>query len=184
MTKVTIKQDFTKEYLSECLVYGRNSGSFTWLRRPLEHFVSVSACNTWNAKNEGEQACKISTTGYQVINIDGVTLSAHHIAFVLLTGVKPKEVDHANGIRSDNRWANIRSVSRSENTKNRKRRSDNTSGVMGVCFRKDNGKWRAKININGKRVTLGQFKTKEEAVTARLEAEKRYGYHENHGRKE
>lgn len=182
MTAITKKHGLTQEYLKSCLVYGKNTGRFTWLQRPLEHFVSVSACNTWNGKNSGEDAVTLDSNGYRVIHFDGTTIYAHHAAFIIMTGKKPEEVDHENGIRSDNRWCNIRSVSRIENTMNRKIRADNSSGVSGVYFREDNKKWKARINHNKKRISLGQFATKEEAVQARLEAEIRYGYHENHGR--
>lgn len=171
-----------KKYLSTCLVYGKHSGNFTWLERPVEHFNSIAACNTWNDSKKGESACIVDALGYEVISIDGGTLKAHHAAFILIAGEKPNEVDHENGIRSDNRWLNIRSVTRLENTKNRKLRSDNPSGYAGVAYRNDTKKWRARINHEGKRIALGNFSTMEEAILARKEAEIMYGYHENHGR--
>lgn len=183
MSYLTVKNQFNKEYLSECLVYGKHSGRFTWLKRPREHFNSLAHFNTWNSKNEGEDACLIDPNGYQSIQLDGVTLKAHHVAFILVEGFKPDEVDHEDGNRSNNSWGNIRSVTRIENTINRKLRSDNSSGVHGVSQRKDNGKWRASINVNKKKIRLGDFATKDEAINARLEAEKEYGYHQNHGRK-
>lgn len=182
MTAMTKHIDFTQDYLNECLIYGKNTGRFTWLKRPLEHFISLSACNTWNGKYAGENACRTDANGYEVIAIDGKVLKAHHAAFMIMEGVKPKEVDHQDGVRDNNAWDNIRSVTRLENCKNRKVRADSSSGICGVHYRKDNGKWRAKIAYKGKRVNLGQFATKEEAIKARQEAEKKYGYHENHGR--
>lgn len=184
MTAITIKKEINQKYLCECLVYGKNTGRFTWLKRPIEHFVSISACNTWNGKFAGEDACRIDATGYQIISIDGISLKAHHAAFIIMEENKPEEVDHINGIRSDNSWVNIRSVTRLENTKNRKLRSDNPSGYPGVAFRKEQNKWRAKISHKGKRISLGQFVTEEEAILARKEAEIMYGYHVNHGRAE
>ena len=182
MTAITRHKEFTQEYLEECLIYGKETGRFTWLKRPLNHFFSISAFNTWNSKNSGESAVNIDPNGYEVIYIDGKTLKAHHAAFILTEGFKPEEVDHQDGVRSNNAWSNIRSVTRLENTKNRKVRSDSESGICRVHQRKDNGKWRAKITHEGKRISLGQFETKEEAIMARQEAEKKYGYHENHGR--
>lgn len=171
-----------KEYLSECVIYGKESGRFTWLKRPIQHFKSIGDYNTWNDKNAGENACIIDTLGYELIHLDGKVIKAHHAAFILTEGVKPEEVDHENGVRNDNRWCNIRSVTRLENTKNRKLRSDNPSGHPGVAYREDSGKWRARINHNGKRINLGSFSTEQAAINARIEAEKEYGYHENHGR--
>lgn len=184
MKSATVKVELTKEYLKKCIVYGKKSGGFTWLERPLEHFTSISACNTWNSDHIGESACCIDALGYEVVSINGGVIKAHHVAFILIEGVKPNEVDHENGIRNDNSWVNIRSVTRLENTKNRKLRSDNPSGCPGVSFRKEQNKWRAKISHEGKRISLGQFTTKEEAILARKEAEIMYGYHKNNGRAE
>lgn len=182
MKNKTVSKVFTKEYLKMCVVYGRQTGRFTWLERPIEHFTSVSAFNTWNSEHSGECACRVDANGYEIISINGSVIKAHHVAFIVIDGVKPDVVDHINGIRNDNRWCNIRTASMAENSKNCKLRSDNKSGVPGVFFRKEQNKWRAKISHKGKRISLGQFATKEEAIQARIEAEKKYGYHENHGR--
>ena len=52
--------------------------------------------------------------------------------------------------------------------------SHNKSGVTGVTFEKDRGKWRAGIQMHGKFISLGRYKNKEEAIAARKEAEKRF----------
>lgn len=50
-------------------------------------------------------------------------------------------------------------------------RKDNKSGITGVTFRKDRNKWIARIRVNNKRIHLGNFNTKEEAIKARKDAE-------------
>ena len=50
----------------------------------------------------------------------------------------------------------------------------NTSGVRGVCYNSTLKKWQASIGFQGKRITLGRFNTKEEAVKARKDAEEKY----------
>lgn len=53
----------------------------------------------------------------------------------------------------------------------------NTSGKSGVSLHKGTGKWCARINKNGKRVSLGYFDTFEEALLVREKAELEiYGY--------
>ena len=47
----------------------------------------------------------------------------------------------------------------------------NTSGVEGVNFRKDTGKWTVYINKDGTRYRFGCYNTKEEAILVRREAE-------------
>lgn len=77
------------------------------------------------------------------------------------------EVDHINGDGLDNRRANLRPATRSENVKNCRRRTDNTSGFVGVTWRADRGKWRAYVRLNGHSRHLGLYATPEEAAVAR-----------------
>ena len=100
----------------------------------------------------------------------------------MVTGEWVTELDHINGDRLDNRIENLRPVTRQENLKNQKRSIANTSGVTGVYWDRETGKWRALIRIGGKVKTIGRFLSFEEAVMARKEAERKNGYHANHGR--
>lgn len=75
-------------------------------------------------------------------------------------------VDHVNGDGLDNRRANLRPATVGENALNRSRRSDNTSGYKGVSRNGDNGRWRAYINRDGRRLSLGSFGSAEEAARA------------------
>lgn len=84
--------------------------------------------------------------------------------------------DHIHGkeSRHDNRKSNLRIVTSSQNNMNVPLREDNTSGYTGVHFSKDDGLWCARIQIENKRIYLGKFSTKEEAVRIRKEAEEKY----------
>ena len=75
-------------------------------------------------------------------------------------------VDHIDGDPQNNSILNLRWATRSENQYNSRIRTDNTSGYKGVTFNKENGKWRARINLDGKKKHLGYFHTKEEAAAA------------------
>jgi len=77
------------------------------------------------------------------------------------------EVDHINGDRADNRKANLRIVTRSQNLMNK-------NGVKGYYFDNHYKKWKAEIIVNGKKIGLGSFDTEEEAKAARLEGERKY----------
>jgi hypothetical protein len=83
------------------------------------------------------------------------------------------DIDHINGIGSDNRWSNLRDVSHAMNIQNeRAPRSTNRIGLMGVCV---NGKrFRAQIMINGKQFNLGRYATAEEAHEVYLAAKRRH----------
>lgn len=69
-----------------------------------------------------------------------------------------------------------------ENNQNLARRLDNTSGQTGVSYMRTRKKWSAYIHSYGKRINLGYFAAFEDAVRVRLEAERRYDFHPNHGR--
>ena len=78
-------------------------------------------------------------------------------------------VDHISGDSLDNRRANLRAASHAGNVQNSVKRSNNSSGFVGVCRRKDRRKWRAQININGKLKHLGDYDTAIQAgVTAAI----------------
>jgi hypothetical protein len=95
--------------------------------------------------------------GYINISIDGTVYRAHRLAWLYVHGVFPKEIDHKNRIRSDNRISNLRVVTRTRNNFNR-------SNVKG--YTKRNGKYRAQITYLGKNYSLGQYDTTEEATEA------------------
>ena len=85
-------------------------------------------------------------------------------------------VDHKEHNRFDNRKEKLREVTPSQNGMNKSIRLNNTSGVSGVHFDKRINKWIARIQIEGKRITLGRFNNFDEAVRARKQAEeKHYG---------
>ena len=84
-------------------------------------------------------------------------------------------VDHINTHHpEDNRKAKLRMVTQSENQMNRKLAINNKSGVVGVCWDKNNNCWLAQIGFDGQKIRLGYFKNKEDAIKARKEAEEKY----------
>ena len=119
---------------------------------------------------------------YLRIKLQNQLYRAHRLAWLHEKGyVSDKEViDHINHDKLDNRIVNLRSVPQSINSKNLSKPKNNTSGYSGVF--KDRDKWRSKITVNGKTKYLGTYKTKDEALKARVEAAKKYKFHENHGK--
>lgn len=84
-------------------------------------------------------------------------------------------VDHINGDKLNNTVGNLRVCSNTDNCKNRQvLPSNNTSGVLGVCYDNTRHKWKAEIKVNGKKMCLGRFDNKEAATKARIEAEDKY----------
>jgi len=76
-------------------------------------------------------------------------------------------VDHKDGNGLNNRKANLRLCTNSQNQANRNgTQRNNTSGFNGVTWSKHDKKWRAKIMLNKKRVHLGGYYTAAEAANA------------------
>lgn len=133
----------------------------------------------WTAKGKGMIKKKAAGTllysGYLGICIGPKRWQAHRIAWALHHGVWPKDqIDHINGVKTDNRICNLREATNSENGKNLGLSKANTSGFKGVCFDKRTSKWRATIKVNFKAKCLGRFERIEDAVKARKDAEAKY----------
>jgi hypothetical protein len=165
-------RDLTQDVLKKNLHYDPASGIFT---RLIE--------SAHNSKAGSEAGCR-DASGYCKICVAGTQYLAHRLAVMYMTGeFPPSQVDHINGCRHDNRWENLRPVSRSENQRNMKLKKNNTSGAAGVSWNKCVGKWESSIRVpRGPKKTLGYFEDFDSAVAARKQAEARFGYHENHGR--
>ena len=109
--------------------------------------------------------------GYISTQINGRTTSLHRF---ILNVDKEKEVDHIEGKPWDNRKEKLRIVTHQENMMNRKKSTRNSTGVTGVSIDKDTGKFRSEIYYNGKKYSLGRFKTLEEAKRVRIQAEEEF----------
>lgn len=149
-----------QEYLNDRLEYAPRTGLLLW-----RHSEDMPA--NWNARYAGTQALANSVNGYLRGKIDGKAYSAHRVIWKMVHGYDPEEIDHINGDRSDNRWANLREVSHAENCFLRKR----TIVSSGIQWRKDKSCWRAAIWAGGKRFGLGHHKCWGQALKARIQAE-------------
>lgn len=84
-------------------------------------------------------------------------------------------IDHIDGNPLNNKISNLRKCSNADNLKNRvKIPSNNTSGIIGVRFRKDRNKWYSEIQADGETIRLGSYANKEDAIKARKDAEEKY----------
>ena len=132
----------------------------------------------------GGVAGNLHPEGYMRVGFLGKQYMAHRVIWEMHNGSIPDgmQIDHINGVRDDNRIANLRVVTHQENGRNQKMKADNTTGYPGVFWNKARGKYQAQIVVNGKNKHLGVFHTAERAYQAYLKACKEYGFHENHGR--
>ena len=154
--------------------YNSDTGILTWRERS-------DVPKNWNTRYAGTEAGSEHVYGYRNVCINYISYPVHRIVWLYVHGSWPNEIDHINRVRNDNRLINLRSVTRSENNKNHSMQNNNTTGITGVT-RRSNGIYEARISINGKRKHLGQSRSLEKAIRIRILAEKKYGYHPNHGR--
>lgn len=146
----------TQKRLKELLHYNKDKGVFKW---KVDRNIRIRKGDTAGCKNKD---------GYNTIVIDTKTYYAHRLAWLYMTGEWPKyEVDHDNRDRGDNRWVNLKSVTRTKNMANKNKYKNNTSGVTGVYYNKQFDKWFVKVTRNGKSTFKGYFEDKNEAIKVR-----------------
>jgi len=163
--------------------YAPESGTFFFKERPRSDF-DRQELYTIHLQRVGKVAGGSNADGYAKIIIDKKYYSAHRVAWLIMTGenvVYPDfEIDHINGNRADNRFVNLRKVTKSENQRNGSKRINNTSGVHGVNWKPRNdgyaGSWVARIWNGPRHVYLGAFKEKQHAEIARKAAERVLGF--------
>ena len=150
--------ELTAERLREVLSYDPATGKF--LRKTSAGGVPIGAV-----------AGHLSDQGYQMLRIDGRAYRGHRLAWLYVHGRWPADqLDHINGVRDDNRVENLRESTQAENLQNQGIRASNKAGHPGVFWNAKTGRWWAYININRRRIHLGCFSTKNEAISARVSA--------------
>lgn len=131
----------TQDYIKSILNYCHETGVFSWSAK--RRSVKI-----------GKQAGKGSdSVSYKYITIDGKKYACHRLAWLYVYGSMPiEQIDHRNGIKSDNRIGNLRIASNEQNGRNRAANINNSTGVKGVSLR-ENGSYLAQIMTSGKRKT-------------------------------
>lgn len=113
-------------------------------------------------------------SSYAKGSLNGVRFRVHELIYWWVHKELPKEIDHIDRDKLNNKISNLRGVSNQQNQRNRKVSKNNTSGTTGVSrFR---GKWQASIKVDGKKIHLGIRNSLEEAVKLRENAETKYNW--------
>jgi hypothetical protein len=130
----------------------------------------------------GSKAGSVNADGYVKVTINSKKYCAHRIIFMMQYGYLPKEVDHINCNRADNKVENLRAVSRNQNRYNIVSYKSNTSGAKGVSWKEPIKKWQVAVNVGGKRKYIGVFEDFELAELVAMEARHKYhGEYANNG---
>lgn len=175
-------EPLTREFVRGLFDYDPSRGHLVWKFRPREHFSSSRIWMSTNTRCAGKETGSVpNADGYLSVAINGVGYKAHRIIWLWLYGEMPEQIDHINGVRSDNRASNLRAATHAVNMKNKKKRSDNKSGVTGVNWHAKDRRWVARIKVDGVTQRIGGFIHKEEAAAARKDAERKHGFSERHG---
>lgn len=154
-----MKQDDLKNILH----YNPETGVFTWL------------CDRGGTAKEGTVAGTLSEKGYIRINIYGKIHAAHRLAFLYMLGVTPQhQIDHINRIRHDNRFSNLRVVTPIGNARNRSLSINNKTGVDGVSWDRQRGRFKVCIYVNNRCINIGRYLTLDKAKEAREYAKRLY----------
>ena len=103
---------------------------------------------------------------YVTTTIAGKHYTLHRLIYLYHHGVMPDQLDHINGNSLDNRIENLRPCVTFENTCNRARFKNNTSGYKGVSWNARNKRWFAYVDVRKNRTNIGYFDTVEEAAQA------------------
>lgn len=150
--------------------------------RELLNYDPGTGIFTWKVKrrsvNAGAVAGSLRPDGRWKIEVDRREYKAHRLAWLYVNGEwPPLDLDHEDNDPSNNRIANLRPATGSQNQGNKRKPRSNTSGYKGVSWfkykHKDGGKWHAQIMKAGKRVHLGFFDDPEQAHAAYVEAAQR-----------
>lgn len=135
-------------------------------------FTRAVTARRWRA---GSVVTGTVSHGYVRIWVDGKQISAHRLAWAWMNGEWPRsDIDHIDGNRANNAWANLREVDRSTNLENihRAKSHNRSTGLLGAYHSPSPGRFVSRIQVKGKTKTLGSFGSAEEANAAYLAAKR------------
>ena len=160
------RADLTAQYVRSIFDYDPQTGILTRKK-----------CDLYHPQKVGKPAGFRRVDGGIGVKINRREYRAHRIIWLIMTGEWAEtEIDHRDRDPSNNRWANLRLATRSQNAANQKLFKTNKTGFKGVTVDPKNGRYRACIVFKGKKYHLGQFATAEKAHAVRyIWAKELYG---------
>lgn len=162
---ISKNKEITKEFLLEIFDYNKDEGTLFHRKDKM---------------NIGKRAGTKSSSGYRHCVIQGTFYQEHHLIWCIENGYLPKELDHKDQVKTNNRIGNLRPVNRFENMQNIATNTKSKYGCFGIS--PFGIYWDAKITANGNAINIGRFETKLDAMLARKQKEKELNFHENHNK--
>jgi hypothetical protein len=153
----------TQEVLKDYLSYDSLTGVFEWIK-------------SYRNQKIGKKVGSYDKDGYLQIKLQRKIYRSHRLAWLYVYGKFPDgQIDHIDGVRDNNAIANLREVTFAGNSQNQRiSHKDSSFGMLGIDYNKSKNRFRARIQTNGKRITLGGFATAEEAFEAYKEAKRKF----------
>ena len=121
---------------------------------------------------KGDVVGGINSKGYLRTCIACKSYKVHRLIFMMFYGYMPTEIDHVNGIKTDNRIENLRKANHSQNQSNKSKTKRNSTGKKGITS--EYGKWRVRVGINKKTINVGIFEDLELAELVATEARSKF----------
>ena len=158
----------TPDIAKQLLYYEPDTGKLYWRARPPAMFRSSASYKRWNARYSGREALATpDANGALHGTVLGESCYAHRIAWLIVHGEWPEEIEHLNGDKSDNRLANLKAVPHMEMMGRRALSRNNTSGVNGVSFCKSAQRWKFQLRRKCRLIENESFDTKADAIAYR-----------------
>ena len=146
----------TKQLALESLSYEHETGWLTWVKKASDK-TAVGSRAGWQR----------SPNGYRQVGFMGETIYEHRLVWLIVTGAFPEfQIDHRNGIKDDNRFANLRAASSTQNLANIGAKRDNTSGAKNVHWCNTRKRWIVKVKRSGRTHYVGAYVDYAVAVAA------------------
>jgi hypothetical protein len=163
--------DVPVEYIKECLRMDED-GNLYWKPRPREHFTHPALYAQHEARVGARAGRANAGKWYLTVCLTyqgrAATFFNHRLVWLFVHGAWPVNViDHINGEKSDNRPANLRDVTVSENTRNRNNAKRGLAGTHQIA----SGRFDSSVFVRGARIYLGRFDTEEEAHACHVRAD-------------
>lgn len=162
--KINLNQSAVKplsqERVQELLIYNPATGSLAWKLSP------------GNRIKPGQKAGCVKSNGYRVVAIDKRIYYSSKLIWLYMTGEWPSmTIDHIDRNRSNEKWNNLRHISRAHNATNKSLYANNRTGVNGISRDKKSGQFDSRLTLDGKTIYLGRYPTVHGAAFARARAE-------------
>jgi hypothetical protein len=129
----------------------------------------------WTVKNISDSQQQYARAGkWELVNGE-LKLKSYYLHILLADVKNGGDVDHINHNTLDNRKSNLREITTSENTRNRKsKNTNNKSGYRNVCWNKQKEQWMVQLHLEGKNKILGYFDNVDEAGVFAEQMRKKY----------